>query len=247
MVKDPVAKVASAGEEKQGIQALLLQAEQQFANKKLMSPVKDSAWSTYKKILAIEPDHSQAISGIDKIKKTYVLWAEHEIRKGNNKHAAFLFRKALEISPDDRKISSALANISGRETSGVRDDGALSRGEFYKLLNNRQGVDKLLSFAERQIVMKRLTKPARDSAYSIYKLILDRYPTHKKALAGVKKIRDTYAIWARHEVKRGNYPRAKFLYGRALLVAPTDSEIIAAFGQTKKLAEIKTKLNHFNQ
>lgn len=242
-VKAPVAKIALTEEEKERIQNLLLQAKQQLANKKLMTPVNDSAWSTYKNILALNPDHRKAISGINKIKQTYHRWAKHEIRKGNNKHAVFLFGKALEISPEDPKILSALANIQSAAATASTHSGS----EFYKLLKEPKGIDELLSFAERQITKKKLTRPKHDSAYTVYQVILDHFPTHEKALAGIDKIKNTYALWARNEIKKGNYRHAEFLYGKALEVAPTDPEIIAALSQIKTLGRIKKSLNKFNQ
>ena len=239
----PIAEIALTDEEKQRIQALLLQAKQQLANKKLMTPVKDSAWATYKKILALDPDHQQATSGINKIKEIYISWARYEIKKGNKEHAIFLFQKGLEISPNDRDILAALTNIQVVETTtsttSTRDNNALSRGEFYKLLNDQKGIDELLNFAERQIASKRLTRPVHDSAFTVYKLILDRFPTHEKALAGVKRIKELYILWARHEVNQGNYRHAEFLYGKALRVAPEDHEILIALSQTKTLGKIK--------
>ena len=242
-VSAPVAKIALTEEEKEQIQKLLLQAKQQFASKKLMTPVKDNAWTTYKKILALDPDHRQAISGVNKIKETYVRWAKHEIRKGNKKHAIFLFGKAKEISPDDPEISSALANIQAVATT----TSALSGSELFKLLKDPKGIDELLNFAERQIAKKRLTRPKHDSAHTVYQVILDHFPTHEKALAGVNKIKDTYVLWARYEINQGNYRHAEFLYGKALEVAPTDPEIIAAMSQTKTLGKIKKSLSQFGQ
>jgi tetratricopeptide (TPR) repeat protein len=216
-----------------------MQADRQLAEKKLMTPVDDNAWSSYKKILALDPDHQQAIEGIDRIKETYKLWARNELKKGNFKHAAFLLQKALQISPDDTDIQSILAKIDGNNsavgTPGlvhqgrlVRRKNALSRRDFYELLKDPYGVDELLAFAKQQIAQKKLTKPESDSAFTVYKIILERYPTHQKALAGIKKIKDTYVLWARHEMKRGNIDKAEYLYSKALEVAPGDLNIMSA-------------------
>ncbi len=238
----PVAKIALTEEEKDRIQKLLLKAKTQLDSKKLMTPVKDSAWSTYKEILALDPDHRQAISGIDKIKETYLSWAKHEIRKGNNKHAIFLFGKALEISPDDSGVLSDLANIQAGVTTSIRP-----KSEFFELLKDPKGIDELLDFAERQIAQKRLTRPKHDSAFTVYQVILDHFPAHEKALAGVNNIKDIYVLWARHEAKKGNHIQAQFFYGKALEVVPADSEISAALSQAKTLSRIKQSLNQTNQ
>jgi len=145
----------------------------------------------------------------------------------------------LQISPDDTDIQSILAKIDGNNsavgTPGlvhqgrlVRRKNALSRRDFYELLKDPYGVDELLAFAKQQIAQKKLTKPESDSAFTVYKIILERYPTHQKALAGIKKIKDTYVLWARHEMKRGNIDKAEYLYSKALEVAPGDLNIMSA-------------------
>ncbi len=244
-VTAPVVKLAVTENERHQIEQLLKQAERQLSEKKLMTPVDDNAWASYKKILALDPDHQQAIDGIDKIKETYKLWARNELKKGNFKHAAFLLRKALQIFPDDLDIQSILAKIErgnfALDTPGAgqlaRRKNALSRRDFYELLKDPYGVDELLAFAKQQIAQKRLTRPESDSAFTVYKIILQRYPTHQKALAGIKKIKDTYLLWARHEMKKGNIDKAEFLYSKALEVAPGDLNIMSAlktqFNKTK--------------
>ncbi len=246
----PVVKMAVTEKEKYQIEQLLMQADRQLSEKKLMTPVDDNAWLSYKKILALDPDHQRAIEGIDKINETYKLWARNELKKGSFKHAAFLLQKALQISPDDTDIQSMLAKIEGNNAaigiSGsvqqgqlVRRKNALSRRDFYELLKDPYGVDQLLAFAKQQIAQKKLTKPESDSAFTVYKVILERYPTHQKALAGIKKIKDTYLLWARHEMKKGNIDKAEYLYSKALEVAPGDVNIMSAlknqFNKTKNL------------
>ncbi len=244
-VEVPVVKIAVTDNEKYQIEQLLKKADRQLSEKKLMTPDEDSAWSSYKKILALDPEHLPAREGIEKIKETYKLWARNEIKKGNFNHAAFLLRKALQISPDDSDIqeivakieagSSTTASSSVQQIHRANRKNALSRRDFYELLKDPYGVDELLAFAKQQIARKRLTKPESDSAFTIYKIILERYPTHQKALAGIKKIKDTYLLWARHEMKKGNIDKAELLYSKALEVAPGDLNIMSTLkNQFKK-------------
>lgn len=217
------------------VHKFLQRAEQQLTDKKLMTPAEDNAWATYKKILEISPDNEQAHLGILKIKKTYINWAKTEMNNENTELAVSFLKKALDISPDDTEIIDALRHLE--------KDSALAKNakytpkienDYYKLLEEPNGISKLLIFAENQIAKKNLTQPINNSALSIYKLILDRFPKHKQARLGVKKIKDTYLMWARHEIKQGNFSHAEFLYGKALEVDPSDPEIISKLDQLRR-------------
>ena len=215
------------------IQEYLQQAERQLSNKKLMTPIGDSAWSTYKKVLEINPNNQQALSGIYQIKETYVGWARAEINKSNTTHAIFFLKKALEISPDDPEVLDTISMIQNSKVSSRRRTAEAKEYipelgyDVYKLLDEPNGISKLLIIADRQIERKNLTKPVNNSALSIYKVILDRYPNHIQSILGIKKIKNKYLAWARHEIKKGDFRHAEFLYSKALEVAPSDPEILS--------------------
>ena len=101
--------VASSGLDQQLIDELLNLAQQQLKQKQLTTPAEDNAWDTYHQILDIVPEHKQATAGIKKIKAIYMRWAKFEIVKGDLKHAELLYRKILEISPNDSEVQETLA------------------------------------------------------------------------------------------------------------------------------------------
>ncbi len=215
------------------IQEYLQQAEHQLSNKKLMTPTGDSAWSTYKKVLEINPNNQQALSGIYQIKETYVGWARAEINKNNTTLAISFLNKALEISPDDPEILDTISMIKNsrgttrRRTAEIKEYIPELGYDVYKLLDEPNGISKLLIIADRQIERKNLTKPVNNSALSIYKVILDRYPNHIQSILGIKRIKNKYLSWAKHEIKKGDFRHAEFLYSKALEVAPSDPEILS--------------------
>ncbi len=231
---------------KRGVQELLSVAKQQLDDKKLMTPANDSAWTTYNKILAIEPNNQEANSGINKIRDTYILWARHEIKKGNPKHATFLFKKALEISPGDAEILSAIITLEGKKPADTKtiknsevkkltkSNDAFSKNNLFRLLDTPKGIEKLIAIAELQISRKNLTSPERNSAFTIYKIILKKFPRHTSALNGLKIIKETYVDWAKLEIAQGNYQLAESFYSKALEVAPADPEIVSNLDQLRE-------------
>jgi tetratricopeptide (TPR) repeat protein len=209
-----------------------------------MPPVDDSAWDTYNKILALAPNNKDAKSGITKIKDTYILWARHEIKKGTPEHATYLFKKALEISPGDPEILSAIITLEGDPPTNVesnsttkqasKSSGAFSKSNLFRLLDTPKGIEKLLAIAELQVSRKNLTTPERNSAFTIYKIILKRFPRHTSALEGLKTIKETYIDWAKLEIAQGNYQLAESFYSNALKISPDDPEIVSSLDQLRK-------------
>jgi|GEM_PF-2975058 len=105
--------------QQQQIVRWLNQAERQIANKQLMTPVKDNAWATYHKILALSPAQEQAMAGLQHIKNIYIYWAKYAISKNNYTQAKMLFNKALLIAPEDAKILALLSWLQNQEGISV--------------------------------------------------------------------------------------------------------------------------------
>jgi len=210
----------------------------------------------YRKALEISPDdpailaalkqfkETPTFDGLEEVKSSYVLWARNEIVKGNYKRAEYHYQKALEVFPSDPKILAALARVKEMRLEKTQKSTGHMAAEFSGPISEKKGIEELLNFAEQQIARKRLTKPDESSALSIYQRVLNRVPGHPKALVGIKKITDTYAMWARHEVRKGNYQHAEYLYRKALEVSPSDRDVMFALKQLEQdeKSRVKVKL-----
>ena len=213
---------------------LLAQAKQQFISKQLMSPINNNAWSTYEKVLKLNPKSKQALDGLSKIKDVYMGWAKQKINNGNDIHALHYLNKASKISPNDPEILAAFDKIKKTAIAKSRSFNPKLETRLYRLLDKPEGIQELLSFAKQQITEKNLTKPISNSAFSIYKLILNRFPNHPQALQGIQKVKGRYLSWARYEIKQGNLSHAEYLYTKALEVSPSDPEIMSDLDQLKQ-------------
>ncbi|MGI9227824.1 MAG: hypothetical protein ACR2PU_03435 [Gammaproteobacteria bacterium] len=90
---------------------LLTRAKHQVLSKNLTSPPNNNAFATYKMILKIEPENSEAITGVSEIKKSYVNWAEQDLKKNNHHRAVLFYKKALSIDPSDTKLTQLLKTL----------------------------------------------------------------------------------------------------------------------------------------
>lgn len=99
------------------ITGLLIKARQQLRDKQLTTPANNNAYETYREVLKVEPENAAAIRGISLIKKSYINWAETDVRQNELRRAVLFYRKALEIDPQDTKIARRLDEITSLTTS----------------------------------------------------------------------------------------------------------------------------------
>lgn len=210
------------------IDKLLDQADQQLAKKRLMTPVEDSAWQTFKEILSLDPGNERALAGIDKISQTYVLWAREEIKKDNFQNAKHLFNKALDVSPGYKDALSGLTRLD--KNNGALPKKSSSRGndtpDKQQVLGTPD-IFQLLNQAEQQLVKRQLISPVDDNARQTYQEILSLDPGNKQALNGINKIRATFVLWAWEEIKKGNTQHAEYLFNKALEISPDDEDALS--------------------
>ena len=90
---------------KNRVAELLEIAEFQISEKKLSTPPSDNALETYRTILEIAPNNSNALKGIQLIKKRYQTWAKLDIKEGNSRRAKYFLQRAIEISPDQEALN----------------------------------------------------------------------------------------------------------------------------------------------
>ena len=90
---------------------LLERARQQMAAKRLMKPVRDSALSTYRQILDLEPGNVPAQEGIERIMAQYLSWAETAALQSNPKQAQRYFDQALSIDPDSINLAQKIREV----------------------------------------------------------------------------------------------------------------------------------------
>ncbi len=91
---------------------LLVKAKRQLQNKNLTTPPSNNAYATYQQVLKSAPNNSDALAGISIIKKTYIVWAEQDVKDKNYRRAALFYNKALAIDPADAQLVHRLQQIN---------------------------------------------------------------------------------------------------------------------------------------
>jgi hypothetical protein len=98
-------------------------------------------------------------------------------------------RAYIEQFPNGAFIDEAIDCLRGTgEEAGSTADGGPDK------------IAKLLAECEGHIQANRLTSGAGGNALACYRSVLDRDPANARALAGLQRIEDTYARWARSAI-----------------------------------------------
>ncbi len=107
---------------------------------------------------------------------------------------------------------------------------------------SNQTVALLLHKARRLYLKDKLTTPADNNAYDVYKQVLEGHPGHPKARAGLEKIASRYMGWAETEAKNGNKTKAIRYYKKALSVLPGNREVAAKIEALESGRPVTAKL-----
>ena len=102
---DQIVTSNQGGNENYNLNLLLIKAEKYFNKSEF-----DSSLSIYKSILRENPMNMSSLSGIYNIAKEYI--KSGDVQKNNNNYypALELYRKALQLQPNDRKIEKLIEN-----------------------------------------------------------------------------------------------------------------------------------------
>ena len=94
--------------------ALMRQAKDHVAARRLTTPAKVNALDTYRHVLQLAPGHRPAIEGIDALKAQYLKWATAAEKKHEWINTLSYYEKALAIDPNDNAVKAKLRKIKNR-------------------------------------------------------------------------------------------------------------------------------------
>jgi tetratricopeptide (TPR) repeat protein len=101
---------ASAQKNELRIMGLLGQARIALSDDKLTTPKGASAYDKYKAVLKLDPNHQQALEGVQRVASRYLQLAEGEVRNGNFTKADDYLAKAALVSPTHPGLAAARAS-----------------------------------------------------------------------------------------------------------------------------------------
>lgn len=102
-------------------------------------------------------------------------------------------------------------------------------------------VTQLLDQADNALEQDRLTTPADNNAYELYRRALELSPGNTRALTGISNIVEQYLSWAIGNTQRGNHARARHYAGKAQDIDPGHPSIEAVFRMINEREDAVTR------
>lgn len=96
------------------ISELLAAASKAFALDRLLSPAEDNACDRYREILLLEPNHPQAINGLESAANRYINLALDYAAQGNTLRAKVLLRRAEAVMPESTVVRNNIEQARER-------------------------------------------------------------------------------------------------------------------------------------
>lgn len=98
-------------------------------------------------------------------------------------------------------------------------------------------VQRLLTVAEQALMANRLTTPAGDNAYQLYKSVLVIDPANAAAHAGIESIRERYLAWMERAIAEHRTAAAQIYWQKAKSVG-VDAATLASYQTTLAEAQV---------
>ncbi len=99
------------------INVLLGEAQAALDADRLTTPADNNALDRYQQVLAIDPDNSAAIDGVNRITETYLAWSRDYAEAGNIQPARRFLALAERVDPNHPNLAPVANLINDREES----------------------------------------------------------------------------------------------------------------------------------
>jgi serine/threonine-protein kinase PpkA len=194
----------------QRIAKLLSWAATAVKEHRLTTPKQNNAYDYYQQVLELQPQHKQALKGINAIADAYADLAESKLGQFNYTAAGTYLQRGLTVQPDNSRLLA---------------------------LQKKADIGTILAQARAALKEQRLTEPKNNNAYDYYQQVLELQPQHKKALEGITNIANVYADLAEARLDKFEYEAAKAYVNKGLTVQPENTRLLALQKNTNALRD----------
>lgn len=214
----PATRAAASAQSPSDVQRALAAASAALRESRYISPAEDNALDHYLAVLEIEPEHSQAMAGLDTIAGVLLQQAQTALSKNEAEDALAARRLARDLRPDHpaiRFVNTAFADhgkslIASTDLAFEPDD--LSRASEQldlaarflppgsadlavaraRLVERRSqlAIDDRLALANERMEANNLTVPENDSAEFHLLALRTDHPEDEKVTSGLERLAD---------------------------------------------------------
>ena len=180
---------------------------------------------TLRRILELDADNAKAQQRLHHLAERLKQDARDKQRAGQFERSLTLVGVGLRAEPNHAELRVLKEEV----TRQLTEERVRQRKE--------NEVNELLERAERQLKAFQLTRPKGDNAYESYLTALENAPRDERALAGMRRIADRYAVLARSRKERGDLPASQDLITRGLGIVADHSGLLELDAQVSAKIE----------
>lgn len=214
----PATRAAASAQSPSDVQRALATASAALRESRYISPAQDNALDHYLGVLEIEPEHSQAMAGLDTITGVLLQQAQTALSKNDPEdalaarrlardlrpdHPAMRFVNAafadhgksliastdLAFEPDDLSRASAQLDLAARFLPPGSADLAVARARLVER-RSQLAIDDRLALANERMEASNLTVSENDSAEFHLLALRADYPEDEKVASGLERLAD---------------------------------------------------------
>ncbi|MEH6579119.1 MAG: SUMF1/EgtB/PvdO family nonheme iron enzyme [Amphritea sp.] len=190
--------------QQQQIRQLLDKADQQIEGKQLTLPAENNALATLQEILALAPEHPEALKGMERIADAYLELARLRFENNQQDRGLLLIEKGLAVVPGYPPLLALQA---------------ATEKQIESQLSQAQITD-LITQAQQQQQLEHFTQPPGDNAQESYRGVLKLDPNHIEATLALAALPDLIHAQAQRELDGGARLRSHELVNEGLQIAP---------------------------
>jgi len=214
------------------IKSLLTEADESIKAKRFIEPANNNALATYKKVLALSPNHPDALKGISNVANELAIEAKDLISKKDFSAAQNTITQALQVDPKSKEIKNTQSmlnsTIARKKQEEARLKEAQKRAEEKAKKEEAEKqlkIKTLLTEADKSIKAKRLTGPKDNNALATYKKVLALSPNHPDALKGISNVAIALVSEAKYLISKKDFSAAQNTITQALQIDPKSKEV----------------------
>jgi len=215
------------------IERMLAAAKENMSEGRLVSPAGDNALASYRAILALDPDQTDARLGLGTIQTELVKSAEKTFSEDGDVEAARrLLARAADVREESERAKALRAEIQAHLAEQARQERLAREAERRREearqraeQERREEIAELVTRAQSAFDAGRLTQPAGDNALAFYRRVLRLEPEHQEATQGVQRIGRTFLDRASDAIAKDELDRAEGLLSTAAAILPDDESV----------------------
>jgi len=216
--EQPLAENPSAGESMEDytgtaeVEALVARADGALRRDRLMVPLKNSAYSLYQQVLALDPDHPAAQRGLDRVVAKYLSMASRQLNAGDLQQAQGFVDRAASVAELDAVSDGKKADVQSM----------LKAVERVRYLESMEKLETWIAVLRQK---ENVTLDDLNKAYASYMSVLNNHYNDPKVSVAHDVYANAFFAAGKRYFKQENLEVSRELIAKGLEINPQHEKL----------------------